>query len=64
MTPKQCAIAADIIEAGRFTLNDQSDDDAVEAAAFVFDQGVLYLPTEGKREIVAMLRERATQEPS
>lgn len=56
MTPKQKELAAKIIEEGRITLNRDSSPDYLSAAAFVFDYGVLYLPPEGRAEVVALLR--------
>jgi len=52
-------IAADMIEANGFKISGDADEATVNAAAFVFDQGILYLPPSGKAEIVVALRRAA-----
>lgn len=52
-------IAADMIEAGKFSIGNLSSDAEVAAASFVFDEGILYLPPDGRAEIVSMLRSAA-----
>ncbi len=51
-----CPIAARMIEDGRVELSRESSTDYRAAAAFVFDQGIFYLPRDAQLEIVAMLR--------
>jgi hypothetical protein len=59
MTPAQREIAAKMIEAKGFSLGNLSTDDEVEAAAFVFDQGIFFLPEAARAEVVQMLRKPA-----
>lgn len=56
LTPNQREVAAQILEAKSFSLSNQSSDDYVEAAAWVFDNGIFYLGKAGVEEVIIALR--------
>ena len=51
MTDAQIQIAIDILEAGHFSVADLSSDDEVAAAAFVFDNGLMYFRDEALKAL-------------
>lgn len=51
------ALAADMIEAQRVTLDNKSSDDDLYAADFIWTEGILMWPREQQLEVVAILRE-------
>jgi hypothetical protein len=56
LTPEQREIAAQIMERKGFSLGPDTTPDEVEAAAFVFDHGLLMKPASMHAEIIKMLR--------
>lgn len=63
LTSNQLSIAANMLENGRFSIGNDSTADDVEAAAFLFDNGILYAPRSAVPELVAMLRDKAATPP-
>ncbi len=55
LSAKQCELAAQIIEAGTCSISKESDPDYVEAAAFLFDNGVFYAAAGGNQARVAAI---------
>jgi hypothetical protein len=49
-------IAADMIEAGWLSIKGNCTDEELAAAAFVFDEGILYLPESARLEVISALR--------
>ena len=52
-------IAADMIEAAHFSVDGLTDESTLTAAAFVFDEGIFFLPESARAEVVTMLRRAA-----
>lgn len=56
MTERQRELAAQIIDARQCSLSKDTDPDYVVAAAFVFDNGIFFLGSEGMAEVARQLR--------
>jgi hypothetical protein len=56
LTAGQRLIAARIIETGHCELSSASSGDYIAAAAFIFDEGIFYLPGSTRAALVAKLR--------
>lgn len=55
LTPERFKLAADIIDAKRFSSSPDDGADQIWAAAFIFDQGVYFLGEKGMADVKRML---------
>lgn len=55
LTPERFKLAADIIDAKRFSASAGDSEDMIWAAAFIFDEGIFYLGENGMAEVKQML---------
>ena len=62
LTPERFKLAADIIDAKRFSSSTDDSPDQIWAAAFIFDEGIFFLGEEGMAEVKRMLLDRYDKE--
>ena len=54
-------VAADMIEAKGFAIDQDSNDTTLVAADFIWEHGILYMGDNDRAEVVALLRKEAAK---